>query len=468
MNISIMIAFFCYILILIFISLFFSKKNKTSSDFMLGSRSINYWVTAIALQSSDMSHWLFLSLPGAIYTQGITQAWIAIGLIGGVFLNWHFIAPKIRTETEKYNCITLFSYFQKKFNDNSGIIKITSACITLIFFAFYISSGLVALGRLFTIIFNMNYHTGVLIGLGTTVAYTLIGGFVAVAWCDFFQGLFLLVMIILVPLFAYFSTEGWSEIAFVASEKNISLSLFPKFSEITTILVPSLGWGLGYFGQPHILSFFMGIKDPKNISSAKKIGISWQIISLIASISVGVIGISYFSQGINDPEMIFVQMTQQLFAPLIAGFVLCSILAATLTTVDSQILTSGSIIAEDISSKLFKNKLSSKTTMLLSRVGSLLISIIALCIAWNDSKTIYDLVNYAWSGMGSAFGPLVIMSLYVKDINKYGAFTGIITGATVSAVWPYFNTDILPLIPGFLLSGISIYTVSYITKEKNS
>lgn len=462
MNLQIITSFVIYAFILIFISYIFSRKSKNSSEFILGERSTNYWVTAIALQASDMSHWLFLGLPSVIYTFGLIRVWEIFGLMFFMFLNWHFIAPKIRIATEKLGTITLFSYFEKRFNDTSGQLRILTSVIAIVFFTFYISSGLVAMGRLFESAFGISYQLGIFLGLFTTITYTLIGGFVAVAWCDFFQGLFAVAMIILVPTVAYSAIGGWQDIVTAANTKGVSLSIIPQ--SVWQILSLFFVWGPGYFGQPHLLSFFMGIKDPKNIKYAKFIGLAWQAIVLLFATLIGLIGLAYFQ---NGGEIIYILLTKALFSPIIAGFILCAILAVTLSTLDSQILTSGSVIAHDIYKKILKKKASPKAVLWTSRLGSLSISLVAVYIAHGDSNTIYELVQYAWSGMGSAFGPLVIISLYSNKANKYGALAGIIVGALTSSLWPYFNSNAAPLIPGFLLSYVTIYAVSYITQKNH-
>ncbi|MFC1842996.1 sodium/proline symporter, partial [Candidatus Dependentiae bacterium] len=373
--------------------------------------------------------------------------------------------PKIRVETEKYQALTLFSYFEKRFSDNSGIIRLLSSLISVVFLTFYISSGLVAMGRLFENAFGTSYVLGIFLGLAITVIYTLIGGFVAVAWCDFFQGLFAIVMIILVPTMAYYLIGGWPVIAQAAAEKQISLSLVPAAASIWTILAFVFTWGPGYFGQAHLLSFFMGIDDPKKIKYAKYVGLTWQALALLFAIFIGVVGIAYFHTG-AEAELIYILLTKLLFSPFIAGFVLCAILAVTLSTLDTQILSSGTILAEDFYKKIVHKKASSKTIVLMSRLFSITISSIAIIIAFDGSKTIYDLVNYAWSGMGSAFGPLVIASLYSKKVNKYGAMAGIITGSVVSGAWYLLKIPLAPLIPGFIASAIAIYLVSYVTRNK--
>jgi sodium/proline symporter len=459
------LAFAIYFCILTSIGVYFYQRNKNASDYIIGNRSLNYWVTAIATQASDMGSWLFLAFPAAIFTNGLFEFWTAIGLIIFMFLNWQFIAPRLRYETERYNALTLSTFFSNRFNDTSGILRVVSALITILFFTFYITSGIVGLGKLFQAAFSIDYNIGIILGLICGITYTLIGGFLAVAWCDMFQGIFLLVMILFVPIYSYFIVGGIHAIKLAASTKNISLSLFSSETSLLTAFALAAGWGLGYFGQPHILTNFMGIDDPKKISRAKWVGITWQILVLSASAMIGVIGLAYFNQGLENPELLFVLMTKQLFFPLLAGFVLCAILAATLSTLDSHILVSGSTFAEDLYQQLFRKNATSIELMWISRAASLSISLIALYIASNNNHSVYNLVNYAWSGIGSAFGPLVITSLYGKNITREGAIAGMLIGSAVAGIWPYYNFGVLPLIPGFFSGLLTIYIISFFTRR---
>lgn len=465
MDIQILIAFGIYFALLTSIGLFFYKKSKTSDAFMLGNRSINYWVTAIATQASDMGIWLFMAFPAAVYSQGIPACWIAIGLVSFMFLNWQFIAPKLRAATERFESVTFSTFFERRFNDTSGILRVLSALITLFFFTFYLSSALVGLGRLFESAFGLDYHTGIIVGLAAAAIYTLIGGFVAVAWSDFFQGIFLLCTIVFVPAYAFYYIGGWHPIALTAHIKNIPLTLFPKNRSIIQSIILAVSWGLGYFGQPHILLNFMGIDDTRKIRYAKYVGISWQIIALTAATAVGLVGIGYFPAGLADKEMLFILISKDLFIPILAGFILCAILAATLSTMDSQLLLSGSTLAEDLYKKLFNRDASSGQLLWTSRLGTIMIALLAVVIAWSNSSTVYELVNYAWSGLGSAFGPLVIASLYSTRTTRQGAIASILTGSIVSGVWPYLGTEILPLVPGFTASLLALWLVSRITQK---
>lgn len=463
MNTVMFSAFILYFFVLVSIALYFYRKVKTASDFIIGSRSVNYLVTAIATQASDMGSWLFLAFPAAIYSQGLFEVWTAVGLVFFMLLNWHFIAPRLRIISEQTHSDTLSALFEKQFADTTGVISLVSAFFTLIFFTFYIASGIVGLGRLFEAAFEITYHTGIIIGLCTVMLYTLIGGFVAAAWCDFFQGIFLLCMIILVPVTALFNTTGISS---VIQTYQAHVFQFSFIHNMPYGLFLAAGWGLGYFGQPHILVNFMGIDDPKKISSAKWVGLTWQIIVLSAAIAIGLIALTFFPTPVANPELIYILMTKSLFNPFIAGMALCAILAATLSTMDRHILISGSVIASDLYHKIINPHATSPQIMLISRIASTIVALFALYVAWTGNSTIYGLVHYAWSGLGSAFGPLVITALYGNaNITRQGALAGLIMGGTTAALWPFTTINLSPLIPGFAFNMIALYSVSFLTRK---
>lgn len=473
MSLAIFLAFLIYAFILFGISYFFSSRTSSES-FMLGNRSTNYWVTAIALQVSDMTHWLFIGLPFAVYCFGLITFWEVFGLVLFMFLSWHFIATKIRVETEKYNSVTIFSYFEKKLNDNSGYIRLLSSVISSVFLTFYISSGLVALGHLFQNVFGVSYIFGLCFGLLIALAYTIIGGFLAIAWCDFFQGIYVFLMIILVPTVAFFCIGGTQAIVQAAQIKGISLSILPatfSISSVLLILSKVFTFGPGYFGQTYLMTFFMGIDDPKKIKYAKYVGLSWQIIVLFFALFMGVVGIAYFN-GAHDGQLIYILLANKLFSPFMSGFVLCALLAVTLSALGTKILNVGSVLSEDLYKKIINKNAGQNKLRFMARVFAVFVSVIAFLIAFDDSKTIYELVLYAWSGMGSAFGPLVISTLYSKKVNKYGAIAGIVTGSLVSGIWYSvtwlgLNAIVPPLIPGFIASYLAIYLVYYLTQSKN-
>lgn len=454
-----LLAFILYFTTLISIGVWFYKKNQTADEFMLGDRSVNYWVTAVATQASDMGSWLFLGFPAMVYQQGMFQFWTAIGLVVGMFASWTLVAPQLRKKTAQLESLTLSSYFAHVFKDDTGVIQLMSSIFAQIFFTFYIASGLVGLSLVFGSAFGLSYEMGIVISLITAAAYTLIGGFIAVAWCDFFQGLFLLAMIMAVPLYGIYTLGSIAPIISMANQNSISLSLLASAGQMLSALFLAASWGLGYFGQPHILVNFMGIDKEENIKAARTVGITWQILVLCCAAAIGLVGLGYFGAGIVNPELVFIDLVKQLFHPFFAGLMLCAIFAATLSTMDSLILVAGSSIAQDIYKKFVNRSASNKQILMISRLSSLAISGLALGLAWQQSATIYGLVNYAWSGLGSTFGPLVVASIYMQNVSKNAALAGLIVGGATSAVWPLFFAS-FPLVPGFFAGLSTIYLLA--------
>lgn len=466
-------AFIVYFSLLLLIGLIFHKKQTTSSDYIMGNRSLSFWLVALSAHASDMSAWLFMAFPMSIFVLGLSQIWIAIGLLVGMFLNWQFVAPRLRSMTETYNCYTLSSFFEKRFHDTSGIIRIASALVMVIFLTHYLSAGLIAMGYLLESLFGLDYFLGLSIAMLVVVIYTFVGGYTTVAWTDLFQGIFLLLMILIVPFMVWTKIDGWSQIVQTAQQQEIPLSIIPKggIDSFITIVSLVLGWGLGYFGMPHIITKFMGIKHVSEMNKSKWLGMSWQLVALIAATLVGLVAIAYFPQGLEKPEMVFIEMVKDLFHPFIGGIILCAVIAANLSTMDSQILVCGSMISSDLYRPLHKHPPSDRKVLWVSKLSVVLISIIALLLSFNRSATILDTVLYSWSGLGSAFGPLVLMSLYSTKINRYGALAGIIVGTFVVMVWPTLNSkvtqyELLPMIPGFICSALAIYVVSKFTQKK--
>lgn len=474
MNSDIFLSFFLYISILLCIGLISLKKQKTDVDFVLGDRSLNFWVTALSAHASDMSSWLFMAYPAAIFVGGLFQSWIAWGLIAGMFINWQFIAAKLRTATEKYNSYTLPTFFEKRFDDQSGLLRIVTAFITVFFLTCYLSAGLIAMGLLLESVFNIDYFFGLTIAILVVVTYVFAGGFTTVAWTDLFQALFLIGVIAIVPIIAFFKLpEGFTSIIEGANHQNVQLTFLPDFSLDTLITILFLiSWGLGYLGQPHIVTKFLGIRDANDLYKSKYLGMSWQIIALLSSAAVGIIGLGYFSQGLSDPQLVFVEMVNALFTPFFSGFILCAVLAANMSTMDSQILVCASVLSEDFYKHVFRKKASPKELLFVSRICVIIIAMVSLLFAFNRNSTILEAVRYAWSGLGCSFGPLMVMSLYSCQINKYGAFAGIMTGSLLAAGWhlvnPYLTAYTIPSeIPGFFLSLLVIYFVSKLTRWAN-
>jgi sodium/proline symporter len=471
MDLYVIVAFILYFLILVGIGLYASRKNTTEADFMVGNRSLNFWVIALSAHASDMSAWLFMAFPAAIFLSGLSYTWVAVGLLVGMFLNWHFVAKKLREQTEKYQSYTLSTYFERRFGDKSGVLRLLSAIMCIFFMTWYLSGGLIAMGNLLHSLFGIDYYWGIFLASAVVVIYTFSGGFVAVAWTDMFQAIFLLAAVIIVPIIAFGKIDGgWETIKQIAAQKEIGLSMFSETSWLSVLvsLNLALGWGLGYFGMPHIITKFMGIKDANDMYKSKYLGMAWQTIALAAATMIGVVGIAFFPDGLASSELIFVEMVKELFPAFIVGFLLCGVIAANMSTMDSQILVCSSILTEDLYKHAFKHKASPTQILRFSRLCVIAVSLIALCLAWTKSNTVSSTVLYAWTGLGCAFGPVVLAALYSTSVNRYGAIAGIVTGGLVAAVWPTLNaaiTDfhILGMIPGFAASFLAIFVVSKLT-----
>ncbi|MDX8431393.1 MAG: sodium/proline symporter [Candidatus Algichlamydia australiensis] len=462
-------AVLVYVGILFAIAFLSFKRRQTSKDFILGGRSLGFWLTAFAAHSSDMSSWLLMGYPAVIFGKGLFQAWVAVGLVIFMFINWHLIAPRIRMMTERYGSMTFSSYFESRFADTSGWILFFTALMQLIFYAFYITAGLVAMGLLIKSLFGVSYHLGITISVLIVIPYLFIGGYRTLAFTDAFQALFMLAVLILVPILALGKIGSFADVGAALQAKNLSVKLLPNFSLATWkgALFAALSWGLGYFGQPHIITKFMGIQDVKNMYKSKYVGMSWQIITLGCATMIGLMGVAFFPEGVPNTELLFVDMVRTLFFPFLGAFVLCAILAATISTMDSQILVLASSFAEDFYKRMVRKNASSKEILFVSRLSIFVISLIAWAIAYQNENSIYHLVEYAWYGLGSAFGPLIIASLYAKRVNKYGAWAGILIGGGVAAIWPLVPSNLPTLLPGFTLGMVSIFLVSWVTRNKN-
>jgi sodium/proline symporter len=456
-----------YLIVLLMIGFFSYRRHISAQDFIIGSRSLNYWLTALAAHASDMSSWLFMGYPALVFTKGIFGAWVAIGLIVGMFLNWQFIAPKIRVATERFNSLTFSSFFESRLADTSGTIRIFTALICIFFYTIYISAALVSMGLLVETLFGIDYYYGIIIGIIVVIPYVFTGGYVTLAWIDLFQGIFLMLVIVLVSLYILSKIGGWDAIVSTAQAKNLSMTLLPDFSAATlwSVFLTAASWGLGYFGQPHIVTKFMGIKNADEIPKSKYIGMSWMTLSMGAATLVGLIGMVYFKQGLADPENIFIEMVKELFHPFLIGLILCAIIATTINAMSSQVLVLSSTLTEDFYKRIFKKDATSRELLWVSRLGVVVVSLVAFVIAFGKYSTIYNLVHYAWSGIGASFGPLLILCLYSRKINKYGAWTGVLVGGAVAAIWPYFDETIPSMITGFFSSMLAIYIVSFLTRK---
>ncbi|MBT2598912.1 MULTISPECIES: sodium/proline symporter PutP [Oceanobacillus] len=467
------IAIGLYFLAMIAIGLYSYRKTSNLDDYMLGGRSLGPVTSALSAGASDMSQWLLMGLPGAIYLSGLAEGWIAIGLAIGAWLNWLIVAPRLRTYTEvSNNSITIPSYLDNRFKNNSKILRIVSGAVILIYFTFYVSSGMVAGGVFFESSFEFNYHLGLIIVAVITILYTLLGGFLAVSITDVVQGTMMFLALILVPTMAIFHLGGVGETVNLIQDVNPDfLSFFAAAT--TTGIISSLAWGLGYFGQPHIIVRFMAIKSVKETTSARRIGISWMVISLIGAVLTALVGVAFFHANpefnLADPEAVFLVLGQILFHPFIAGILLAAVIAAIMSTVSSQLLVTSSALVEDIYKAVFKSDASDRTYVMLSRAAVLLISFIAIIFAWQKNDTILGLVSFAWAGFGAAFGPVVLLSLFWRKTTGTGALWGMIVGAITVFLWGYspLADYLYELVPGFILSTIVIVVVSILTYKPN-
>jgi sodium/proline symporter len=467
-------TFIIYFIAILLVAFFSYHKQKSDTTYVLGNRSMNFWLTALSAHASDMSSWLFMGYPMIIFTSGLFNIWAAIGLTVFMYLNWHFIAPKVRKATGKMNNLTMSAYFESRFNDNTKIIRTLSAILSFIFYIFYITSGIVGLGLLVESLFGLSYNLGIIAGLLIVVFYVFLGGYITVAWIDLFQGFFLLGIIIFIPILLLSKIGGFTPIFNAIHVKNLTTSLVPSISIKTflEIIFISMGWGLGYFGQPHIITKFMGIKKVSEIPKAKYVGISWQILALGGATLLGIIGIYTFPHGLENPQLVVLEIVKTSLNSLFAALILCAILAATTNVMAAQILVVASSIAEDFYKGLFRKKATHQQTLTASRLSVVGVAIIGYIIAYFKISSIYELVLYSWSGLGASFGPLLLTSFYYKKTNRIGAFMGILVGGVSSGIWPLINSklsiNIPPLIPGFILSLLTIYLLSFVKEKKEN
>ncbi|MCI6694760.1 MAG: sodium/proline symporter PutP [Campylobacter sp.] len=469
-NTQITITFIAYSVLMLCIGLYFYKQNKNAEDYFLGSRSMGPVISALSAGSSDMSAWLLMGLPGALYVSGFIDSYIAIGLTIGALLNWLFVAKRLRIYTSAVsNSLTIPDYFETRFDDDTHILRVICAIVILIFFTFYVSSGLVSGAKLFESTFGIQYDYALTAGTIIIVAYTFLGGYKAVCWTDMIQGLLMLFALIAVPIAMLYHLGGFNEaIDVIASIKPEALSMGEGVGIIS--IISALAWGLGYFGQPHILVRFMSIKSTKDIPYATIIGIGWMAICLICACLIGVLGIAYvykFNLSLQDPEKIFIVMSQLLFNPWVAGILLSAILAAIMSTASSQLLVSSSTIAEDFYKKIFKTDAPNIVVLRLGKVGVLLVAIIAFLISSDPSSSVLSIVAYAWAGFGASFGSVMLFSLFWIRMTRIGAICGMITGAVTVLLWKNFaNSQMYEIVPGFIAASIVIIIASLLTQVR--
>lgn len=452
----------------------YAFKNSTSdvSEYMLGGRQLHPAVGALSAGASDMSGWMLMGLPGAIYLAGFSAVWIAVGLVIGAYLNYLFVAPRLRVYTEMADdAITIPDFFEKRFHDHSRALRVISSVVIVIFFTLYTSSGVVAGGKLFESSFGLSYELGLFITAGVVVAYTLFGGFLAVSLTDFVQGVIMFIALIMVPVVTIIKLGGLDATA--AGVNAVDPNMLKWFTGVSAIgLISSLSWGLGYFGQPHIIVRFMAIRSLPGVATARHIGMSWMLVSVIGAAATGIAGAAYVhgtGAVLEDPETVFILLSQVLFHPLVGGFLLAAILAAIMSTISSQLLVSSSSLTEDFYKTFVRRSASQKELVLIGRISVLAVSVVAVILAFDRSATILSLVSNAWAGFGAAFGPIILLSLFWKRLTRSGALAGMITGAVTVLFWIYapieidgqsLSATLYEIVPGFLLASAAAVGVS--------
>lgn len=485
----IIVAFVLYLLMMVVVGAVYAKKNSSSEDYFLGGRQLNGWVAALSAQASDMSGWLLMGLPGSVYALGTGQAWIAIGLFVGTVCNWLFISGRLRRYTIRANnALTLPTYFENRFHDKKRVLLLISSVTIVVFFLVYTASALAAGGKLFHSVFGMDYRIALTVGALVILTYTFMGGFLAVCVTDFIQGTLMLVGLLAVPVLAWMfvgvgNVSGALELSEVPGGAAGFLSLTNDGTGTyrAVDIISQLAWGLGYCGMPHVLVRFMAVKDEQELKKSKGIAIVWVTLSLAFAVIIGVIGRAYLYPAVlsgGAEENVFIEMIVKLFttdikAPVIGGIFLCGILAAIMSTADSQLLVSASSVAEDIYKGICKKDADDGKVLLVSRITVFVIAVLAYVIALDPDNSIMGLVSNAWAGLGAAFGPAVLLSLYWKRTNFQGAVAGIAAGALTVIVWDYIPfaggntlgsvTGLYSLAIGFAVSLLAIVAVSLLT-----
>lgn len=469
-SVGILVSFAGYLLIMMGIGVYYYKQTSNINDYVLGDRSLNSWVTALSAQASDMSGWLLMGLPGYAFVSGMESIWIAIGLGVGTYINWKVVATRLRKYTEiSGDSITISSFLENRFRDKSKSLRIISAIVILVFFTIYTSAGLVAGGKLFSTVFGVKYITALTIGTLVIISYTFLGGFLAVCWTDFFQGLLMLLALVIVPLSAVRNIGGLN--ATIEGLKAIEINFLDPILNSSgngigmIALISLLAWGLGYFGQPHILSRFMAISSHNEIKKARSIAMVWVAISLFAAVVIGLVGRVLLNGTLSaaDSETVFMVMVNSMFTPIIAGVLLAAILAAVMSTADSQLLVTSSALAEDFYSVLINKNASEKELLKVSRIAVVAVAALAYVLALNPNSSVLDLVSYAWAGFGASFGPVIILSLFWKKMTRNGALAGLVMGGVTVVIWKQLSGgifDLYEIVPAMIVSFIAIYIAS--------
>ncbi|WP_116473374.1 sodium/proline symporter PutP [Zobellella maritima] len=471
MNIEfpILITFVGYLLLTLMIGLVAYRATRSLSDYILGGRRLGPGVAALSVGASDMSGWLLLGLPGAVYLSGVNQAWIGIGLVIGAWLNWLFVAKRLRVYTEQANdSLTLPDFLENRLADTSGLLRVISALTILVFFVFYTASGMVGGAILFEQVFGLPYLSALFIGGSVIVAYTFMGGFLAVSWTDFFQGILMLLALIVMPWAVMNELGGLDQTLDLLGKMDVNkLDLLHDFSLLSGLSL--MAWGLGYFGQPHILARFMAIDSPRSVPLSRRIAMSWMILSLIGALGVGLVGAVYFADTpLTNAETVFLALANAVFNPWVAGFLIAAIMSAIMSTIDSQLLVCSSALTEDFYKRWLRPHAHDQELVWVGRIAVLVVAVSAMLLALDPQTTVLGLVSYAWAGFGAAFGPVIILSVYWPRLTRNGALAGIILGALTVIGWKQLSGglfDLYEIVPGFLLCGLACILVSKLDKE---
>lgn len=467
-DLTIINTFVLYIGIMMAIGVYYYRRTRNMSDYFLGNRKLGAWVTSLSAEASDMSGWMLMGVPGFAYLAGLNAGWIAVGIAIGTWANWHFVAARLRKYTELAdNALTLPEFLQNRYHDTTNLLRIVPAIFILIFFVIYTASGFVSAGRLFETVFGIPYEYAIFIGAGSVIFYTLVGGFLAVARTDFIQGIMMFFAILVVPICGTMASGGFertlAEIGSVQASMLQPLTK-PDGSTLGAIeLISLLAWGIGYFGQPHILVRFMAIRTSGEIRRATHIAMTWVVLSLAAAVAVGMVGRIYLTEPLTGTasETVFLVMTNELFPPIAAGLILSAVLAAIMSTASSQLLVAASAFAQDFYRTLIHKDAEQSELVWISRASVLVIASLAVFLGFNPNSFILDMVSYAWAGFGAAFGPAILMSLFWKRTTRNGVIAGIIVGGVTVLVWKQFALfGLYEIVPGFLLSLLAIYGIS--------
>ncbi len=488
-QICIIIAIIAYLSIMIYVGISYSKTNTSIDAFYLGGRKLGPIVTAMSAEASDMSSWLLMGLPGVAYLSGIAEAgWTAIGLALGTYVNWLIVSKKIRRYTSEIHALTLPDFFSKRYGDDKNILTCVAAIVIIIFFIPYTASGFAACAKLFNTLFGLNYILSLFISAAIIVIYCTLGGFLAVSTTDLIQGITMSIALIIVIFFGVSSAGGFGNVVANAQALPGYLSMVQSYIPGTDSSTPysglaiasTLAWGLGYFGMPHILLRFMAIEDEKKLTLSRRIASVWVVISMAIAVFIGIVGYSMSKASVipalegSNSETIIVQIASVLsqhniLTALLAGLILAGILAATMSTADSQLLAAASSISQNLLQDFGKKKIDTKTSVKIARITVIVISLISILLASNPDSSVFEIVSFAWAGFGAAFGPVVLCALFWKRSNKWGALSGMIVGGAMIFIWKYGIARlgglfaIYELLPAFLLATVVNIIVSLTT-----